>query len=147
MPELNVLVVGMPNVGKSTLLNALRNAGIRGRKYFQRIVGSLRTYMITGLGHCFTLSRTATPKALRTSSQPGLTRAVSTRLKLCLDPLVYAYDSPGVMLPFIGKGDRGAERGVKLALIGTSPSPDRYEVKNLLNIGLDSWHQRRVIRC
>ena len=32
MPELNALVVGMPNVGKSTLLNALRNAGIRGRK-------------------------------------------------------------------------------------------------------------------
>lgn len=65
-------------------------------------------------------SRTATPKALRTSAQPGLTRAVSTRLKLCLDPLVYAYDSPGVMLPFIGKGDRGAERGVKLALIGAA---------------------------
>ena len=64
--------------------------------------------------------RTATPKALRTSAQPGLTRAVSTRLKLCQDPLVYAYDSPGVMIPFIGKGNRGAERGVKLALIGTA---------------------------
>jgi ribosome biogenesis GTPase A len=37
MPELNVLVVGMPNVGKSTLLNALRDVGIPGRgfaKYF-----------------------------------------------------------------------------------------------------------------
>ena len=32
--ELNVLVVGMPNVGKSTLLNALRNMGIPGRTYF-----------------------------------------------------------------------------------------------------------------
>lgn len=76
--------------------------------------------MITGAWLPFASSRTATPKALRTSAQPGLTRAVSTRLKLCIDPLVYAYDSPGVMLPFIGKGDRGAERGIKLALIGAA---------------------------
>ena len=47
-----------------------------------------------------------------------LTRAISTRLKLSVDPLVYAFDSPGVMLPFLGQGERGAERGVKLALIG-----------------------------
>ncbi|KAI0298667.1 P-loop containing nucleoside triphosphate hydrolase protein [Multifurca ochricompacta] len=89
IPELNVLVVGMPNVGKSTLLNALRAIGISG----------------------------PTPKALRTSAQPGLTRALSTRLKLSEDPLVYSFDTPGVMLPFLGRGDRGAERGVKLALI------------------------------
>ncbi|KAI0312165.1 P-loop containing nucleoside triphosphate hydrolase protein [Amylostereum chailletii] len=89
MREMNVLVVGMPNVGKSTLLNALRNIGISG----------------------------PTPKALRTSAQPGLTRALSTRLKLSQEPLVYAFDTPGVMLPFLGRGERGAERGVKLALI------------------------------
>ncbi|KAJ7211310.1 P-loop containing nucleoside triphosphate hydrolase protein [Mycena pura] len=87
--ELNVLVIGMPNVGKSTLLNALRNMGIKGR----------------------------TPKALQTSANPGLTQALSTRLKLSLSPLVYAFDSPGVMLPFLGCGQEGAERGVKLALI------------------------------
>ncbi|ETW77993.1 hypothetical protein HETIRDRAFT_326144 [Heterobasidion irregulare TC 32-1] len=89
VPELNILVVGMPNVGKSTLLNALRNVGIPG----------------------------PTPKALRTSAHPGLTRALSTRLKLSSDPLVYAFDTPGVMLPFFGRGEKGAERGVKLALI------------------------------
>jgi len=87
--ELNVLVIGMPNVGKSTLLNALRNTGIKGR----------------------------TPKAFQTSANPGMTQALSTRLKLSLDPLVYAYDTPGVMLPFLGRGLEGAERGVKLALI------------------------------
>ena len=47
-----------------------------------------------------------------------MTRVLSTRLKLSQDPLVYSYDSPGVMLPFLGKGEKGAERGVKLALIG-----------------------------
>ncbi|KAG6830369.1 hypothetical protein H0H92_001006 [Tricholoma furcatifolium] len=87
--ELNVLVIGMPNVGKSTLLNALRNTGIKGR----------------------------TPKALQTSAQPGLTQALSTRLKVSLEPLVYAFDTPGVMLPYLGRGVEGAERGVKLALI------------------------------
>lgn len=87
--ETNVLVVGMPNVGKSTLLNSLRNFGIWGK----------------------------TPKALQTSAQPGHTRALSNRLKLSEDPLVYSYDTPGVMLPFLGNGSEGAERGVKLALI------------------------------
>jgi hypothetical protein len=33
IPELNVLVVGMPNVGKSTLLNVLRDFGIPGRMF------------------------------------------------------------------------------------------------------------------
>ncbi|KAG6820293.1 hypothetical protein H0H93_002731 [Arthromyces matolae] len=87
--ELNVLVIGMPNVGKSTLLNALRNMGIKGR----------------------------TPKAFQTGAQPGLTQALSTRLKVSLEPPVYAFDTPGVMLPYLGRGEEGAERGVKLALI------------------------------
>lgn len=98
----------MPNVGKSTLLNALRDIGIRGRTFrfnFSSVMYSLQFHV-------------ATPKALRTSAHPGLTRALSTRLKLSEDPLVYSYDTPGVMLPFLGRGDRGAERGVKLALIG-----------------------------
>jgi ribosome biogenesis GTPase A len=35
--EMNVLVVGMPNVGKSTLLNALRNIGVSGRELFSNL--------------------------------------------------------------------------------------------------------------
>ncbi|KAG9221664.1 hypothetical protein CCMSSC00406_0005577 [Pleurotus cornucopiae] len=102
--ELNVLVIGMPNVGKSTLLNALRNMGIQG----------------------------PTPKAFQTSAQPGLTRALSTRLKLSLEPPVYAFDTPGVMLPYLGQGQTGAERGVKLALIGSAPTVDLEEFLTLL---------------
>jgi ribosome biogenesis GTPase A len=107
--ELNVLVIGMPNVGKSTLLNALRNMGIKGRTY----PTTFRTSFVQ-------IPRfKGTPKAFQTSAQPGLTQALSTRLKISLDPLVYAFDTPGVMLPFLGRGVEGAERGVKLALIGT----------------------------
>jgi ribosome biogenesis GTPase A len=87
--ELNVLVLGMPNVGKSTLLNMLRHEGIKGPQ----------------------------AKAFRTSANPGLTQSLSTRLKISEDPVVYAYDSPGIMVPFLGIGEEGAERGVRLALI------------------------------
>ncbi|KAG8904104.1 Mitochondrial GTPase [Tulasnella sp. 403] len=87
-PILNVLVVGMPNMGKSTLLNSLRWAG--------------------------TANST---KALRTSALPGLTQKTSERLKLNLDPPIYAVDSPGVMAPYLGSGEEGRERALKLALI------------------------------
>jgi len=107
----------MPNVGKSTLLNALRDVGIPGRTF--RLISSSVMYL-QPVDICL-----ATPKALRTSAQPGLTRALSTRLKLSEDPLVYSYDSPGVMLPFLGRGDGGAERGVKLALIGRQLIPSQ----------------------
>ena len=42
---------------------------------------------------------------------------MSTRLKLNLDPPIYSIDSPGVMIPFLGYGERAKERGLKLALI------------------------------
>lgn len=75
----------------------------------------LKTVTECNLSYC----QLGTPKAFQTSAQPGLTQALSTRLKVSLDPLVYAFDTPGVMLPFLGRGPEGAERGVKLALIGT----------------------------
>ncbi|KAF5368683.1 hypothetical protein D9757_010220 [Collybiopsis confluens] len=111
-PELNVLVIGMPNVGKSTLLNALRNMGITGMFTFLYHAAPF-FFLSPVLVHEFQ----ETPKAFKTSAQPGLTQALSTRLKLSIEPLVYAFDSPGVMLPFLGQGEKGAERGIKLALI------------------------------
>ncbi|KAI8053049.1 mitochondrial GTPase 1 [Syncephalis plumigaleata] len=66
-----VLVVGMPNVGKSSIINALRRLGV-------------------GRG-----------KAAATGAQPGVTRAVVGTIKVFENPDVYIVDSPGVMIPHI----------------------------------------------
>ena len=71
-PPLGVrlLVVGMPNVGKSTLLNHLRP------KRFHKLA-----------------------KAARTGANPGVTRAVSAQVNLLDEPKVQILDTPGVCLP------------------------------------------------
>jgi len=64
----------MPNVGKSTLLNALRRAGTSN-----------------------------TTKAAKTGGQPGITRKLSNTVKISNeeDGLIYVIDTPGVFVPYM----------------------------------------------
>lgn len=86
---LRLMVVGMPNVGKSSLLNALRSQGV-------------------GKG-----------KAAFTGAQPGVTRKVATGVKIIEgtdeSEGVYLVDTPGVFMPYVPD----AEAMLKLALCGS----------------------------
>ncbi|KAK9352258.1 P-loop containing nucleoside triphosphate hydrolase protein [Lipomyces doorenjongii] len=66
---LRVMIMGMPNVGKSSLLNTLRHAGV-GRR-----------------------------KAAKTGALAGVTRNISSYVKIHEDPDILVYDTPGVSLP------------------------------------------------
>ncbi|KAI1403259.1 P-loop containing nucleoside triphosphate hydrolase protein [Hypoxylon fuscum] len=88
---LRALVVGMPNAGKSTLLNALRRVGM-GRA-----------------------------KAARTGSQPGVTRKLGTPVRVIaedgaagIEQGVFVVDTPGVFVPYVAD----VEAMLKLALVG-----------------------------
>ncbi|NWZ55186.1 MTG1 GTPase, partial [Haliaeetus albicilla] len=82
--EYSILVIGVPNVGKSSLINALR-----------------RLHLKKG-------------KATAVGGEPGITKAVLTRIQVCEKPLMYLVDTPGVLSPKLGD----VETGMKLALCG-----------------------------
>lgn len=90
----HALVVGMPNVGKSTLLNALRASGMK------------------------------KGKAAHTGAQPGVTRKIGTGVKIIDGDNdsknssgndFYVLDTPGVFIPYVPD----AEAMLKLALVGS----------------------------
>lgn len=73
-----VLVVGMPNIGKSTLINHLRNYGV------------------------------GKAKALKTGGQPGITRKIASPVKIIereSGSHVYVLDTPGVFMPYVPDAD------------------------------------------
>ncbi|KAJ3210694.1 hypothetical protein HDU67_005069, partial [Dinochytrium kinnereticum] len=68
-PYMTIVVLGLPNVGKSSLINALRYHGTR--------KGS----------------------ALPVAPHAGVTRSVQTRIKISEDPPTYIVDTPGILSP------------------------------------------------
>lgn len=69
--EFNIMVIGVPNVGKSTLLNKLRQA------YTQKRKGA------------------------RVGADPGVTRAVMNKVRVSFDPDMFVVDTPGILSPKI----------------------------------------------
>ncbi|XP_057197764.1 mitochondrial ribosome-associated GTPase 1 [Triplophysa rosa] len=80
-----LMVIGVPNVGKSSLINAVR-----------------RTYLKKG-------------KASKVGGEPGITKAILTKIQVCDRPIIYLLDTPGVLPPRI----ENIETGMKLGLCGT----------------------------
>lgn len=82
-PEFNLMIIGVPNVGKSSLTNVLRNRHLKVRGASQ--VGAVA----------------------------GVTRSVLTRIKISEKPLIYMYDTPGILAPHV----KDMEHGMKLASV------------------------------
>ncbi|XP_069186771.1 mitochondrial ribosome-associated GTPase 1 [Procambarus clarkii] len=75
--EYQMMVIGIPNVGKSSLINALR------------------------------AKHTRRSKATQVGGVPGITQSVLERIKVCNNPKVYLLDTPGVMAPKINSLETG----------------------------------------
>ncbi|XP_052812317.1 mitochondrial ribosome-associated GTPase 1-like isoform X2 [Mya arenaria] len=73
----NIMVIGVPNVGKSTMLNKLRE------------------------------SYTKQGKGAAVGASPGVTRSVMNKVRVNFDPDMYVVDTPGILSPKIGSVDTG----------------------------------------
>ena len=55
-------------------------------------------------------------KAQQVGPQAGITRKLTGTVRVWDDPITYVYDTPGLMMPYLGEGDEAVEKGLKIAL-------------------------------
>ncbi|XP_053663511.1 mitochondrial GTPase 1 [Anopheles marshallii] len=75
--EFCIMIIGVPNVGKSSLINVLRNRHLNKKGASQ--VGAVA----------------------------GVTRSVLNRIKICEEPPIYLLDTPGILEPNIADTETG----------------------------------------
>lgn len=96
-----VLIVGVPNVGKSTLINGIRNYCMRRENRTSKMRSSKQH------------RRGKWGRGVKTGRNPGVTRTVS-HIRVSSDPPIAMMDTPGMLLPRI----ESLEVGLKLAITG-----------------------------
>lgn len=108
-------MVGAPNVGKSTLINALRLLG------------------------------TGKAKVSQTGRHAGVTRTIQTRVKINEDPPIYLFDTPGIFNPVVSGAVEGLKialtGGTNDKLTSMVNVADYLIFRMNNNKGMrDSWH-------
>ena len=76
--DYNIMVVGVPNVGKSTFINLMKKTHTTLKK-----------------------------KSLQVGAIAGVTRGLSGKIRVSFDPDIYLLDTPGILTPQIGDVETG----------------------------------------
>ncbi|CAG9128115.1 unnamed protein product [Plutella xylostella] len=75
--DFNVMIIGVPNVGKSSLINMLRSTNMRGAH------------------------------SLQTGAVAGVTRSMHMKMKINHDPKIFMFDTPGILEPTVSDMEMG----------------------------------------